>query len=77
MRITSKGRVTIPIAVRRQLGLDGGDEVRIVVDGDSARVIRVVGDESAGRRLARRLRGSGSSGMATDEIMELLRGGVG
>lgn len=74
MRVTSKGRVTIPIAVRRQLGLDGGDEVRIVVDGKGARIIRVSGEESPGQRLVRRLRGSGSSGMSTDEIMTLLRG---
>lgn len=74
MRITSKGQVTIPITVRQQLGLHEGDEVQIVVDGNTARIVRVESEESSGQRLARRLRGKGSSGMSTDEIMELLRG---
>jgi AbrB family looped-hinge helix DNA binding protein len=74
VRITSKGQVTIPIDVRQQLGLHEGDEVEFVVDGNTARIVRAKSNESAGRRLAARLRGRGSSGMSTDEIMELLRG---
>jgi AbrB family looped-hinge helix DNA binding protein len=74
MRITSKGQVTIPIDVRRQLGLREGDDVQFIVDGNTARIVRAERDESPGRRLATRLRGRGSSGMSTDEIMELLRG---
>ena len=35
MRITDKGQVTIPIAVREQLGLLPGTEVDFVVDGDA------------------------------------------
>ncbi|MBO0875467.1 MAG: AbrB/MazE/SpoVT family DNA-binding domain-containing protein, partial [Pseudonocardia sp.] len=31
MRITSKGQITIPQQVRRQLGLEPGDEVDVVV----------------------------------------------
>jgi len=74
MRITSKGQVTIPVDVRRQLGLREGDDVQFIVDGNTARIVRAERDESPGRRLAARLRGRGSSGMSTDEIMELLRG---
>lgn len=74
MRITSKGQVTIPIDVRRRLGLHEGDEVEFVVDGNTARIVRAATDETAGHRLAARLRGRGSSGMSTDQIMELLRG---
>jgi AbrB family looped-hinge helix DNA binding protein len=74
MRITSKGQVTIPIDVRRQLGLHEGDEVEFVVDGNTARIVRAKTNDSPGQRLAARLRGRGSSGMSTDEIMELLRG---
>jgi hypothetical protein len=51
-----------------------GDEVEFVVDGNSARIVRAEPNDSLGRRLAARLRGSGSSGMNTDQIMELWRG---
>jgi AbrB family looped-hinge helix DNA binding protein len=74
MRIRSKGQVTIPMAVRQQLGLHEGDEVEFVVDGNTARLVRVETKDSHGHRLAARLRGRGTSGMSTDEIMELLRG---
>ena len=74
MRITSKGQVTIPSDVRQQLGLREGDEVEFIIEGDTARMVRAKSNEPAGRRLAARLRGRGSSGMSTDEIMELLRG---
>jgi AbrB family looped-hinge helix DNA binding protein len=74
MRITSKGQVTIPIDVRRQLGLHEGDEVSFIVDGNTARIVRSETNDSPGRRLAASLRGRGSSGMSTDQIMELLRG---
>jgi AbrB family looped-hinge helix DNA binding protein len=72
VRIASKGQVTIPIDVRQQLGLHEGDEVEFVVDGNTARIVRAEPNDSRGRRLAARLRGRGSSGMSTDQIMELL-----
>jgi AbrB family looped-hinge helix DNA binding protein len=74
VRITSKGQVTVPIDVRQQLGLHEGDEVEFIVDGNSARIVRAEPNDSHGRRLTARLRGSGSSGMSTDQIMELWRG---
>lgn len=75
MRIGSKGQVTIPIDVRQQLGLHEGDEVDFVVEGKTARIVRAKTNDSPRQRLTARLRGRGSSGMSTDEIMELLRGG--
>jgi AbrB family looped-hinge helix DNA binding protein len=74
VRITSKGQVTVPVDVRQQLGLHEGDEVEFVVDGNSARIVRAEPNDSLGRRLAARLRGRGSSGMSTDQIMKLWRG---
>jgi AbrB family looped-hinge helix DNA binding protein len=35
MKMTSRGRVTIPIEVRESLGLETGDEVDVVVDTES------------------------------------------
>jgi AbrB family looped-hinge helix DNA binding protein len=39
-RLTSKGQVTIPSAVRKALGLEDGDRVVFRVDGDRAILAR-------------------------------------
>ncbi|HUL25022.1 MAG TPA: AbrB/MazE/SpoVT family DNA-binding domain-containing protein [Streptosporangiaceae bacterium] len=77
VRITAKGQVTIPVAIREQAGLLPETEVDVVyVDG----VVQIVKAEthsgtSRGERLVRRMWGSGGySGMTTDEIMALTRG---
>ena len=76
MRITSKGQVTIPKAIREELGLLPHTEVDFVLDGDSVRIVKSVDPkgETRGERIVRLLRGAGTSGMTTDEIMELTRG---
>lgn len=74
MRITSKGQVTVPAWIRRRYGLDEGTEVEFVVVGNAVQIVRAEGSETRGGRMVRRLRGSGTSGMSTEEIMELLRG---
>ncbi len=33
-RVTSKGQLTVPIAVRRRLGIDPGDQVAFVIGDD-------------------------------------------
>lgn len=70
MRVTSKGQVTIPLDVRRALGIQPGSEVRFEVDGDGARLVldrgRVV-DE------VQRMRGAGDIALTTDEILALTR----
>jgi AbrB family looped-hinge helix DNA binding protein len=74
MRITSKGQVTIPIDVRERLGLLPETEVDIVVDGDTARIIKRAGDEDGrGARAVQRLRGTATVKMTTDQIMALTR----
>ena len=77
MRVSSKGQVTIPLAVREALGLTPGTEVEFEVDGDCARLRRVDG-LSRGAAVVARLRERGArartSGMTTDEIMALTRG---
>ncbi|QVJ01904.1 AbrB/MazE/SpoVT family DNA-binding domain-containing protein [Nocardiopsis eucommiae] len=74
MRITEKGQVTIPVEVRRRLGLSPGDEVEFVLEGNGARVVRAATEPSRGQRLVERLRGRTTTGMSTDEIMALTRG---
>lgn len=73
MRLTDKGQVTIPVAVRNQLGLRPGDEVEFMVDGDAVRITRSRTAPSRGRRIVDNLRGRGDVPMSTDEIMALTR----
>lgn len=71
-RITSKGQVTIPIAIREQLGLFPGHEVAFEVRNGYARLRKVRGNR--GRGIVERMRGRADGGMTTDEIMALTRG---
>jgi AbrB family looped-hinge helix DNA binding protein len=75
MRITSKGQVTIPIAMREKLGLLPDVEVEFVLDRDSVRIKKARGKKTRGQLIVERLRGSARpGGMSTDEIMALTRG---
>jgi len=77
MRITSKGQVTIPQAVREQAGLLPQTEVEFVVEPDGVRIVK----SRAGRRPSRGAlavgslrRAAGQVTMSTDDIMALTRG---
>jgi AbrB family looped-hinge helix DNA binding protein len=74
MRITSKGQVTIPQQVRRELGLEPGDEVEIVVQDGAARIVPTHGPVGRGERIVEALRGRGDVQLSTDEIMAMTRG---
>jgi AbrB family looped-hinge helix DNA binding protein len=76
MRITSKGQVTIPIEIREKAGLLPGTEVDFELDGDEVRIVRAKTPrgETRGQEIVRRLRGSATIKMSTDEIMALTRG---
>jgi AbrB family looped-hinge helix DNA binding protein len=77
MRVSTKGQVTIPLAIRERLGLHPGTEVEFELDGNAARLRRVDG-LSRGAAIVAHLREHGArartSGMTTDEIMALTRG---
>jgi AbrB family looped-hinge helix DNA binding protein len=76
MRITSKGQVTIPVAIREKAGLLPGTEVDFQLDGVTVRIskARAPKRETRGQEIVRRLRGSATVKMSTDEIMALTRG---
>ncbi len=76
MKITSKGQVTIPAAVREQAGLHPDLEVDIVLRNGVATIVKADGERglSRGARIVARMRGRGDSGLSTDEIMALTRG---
>ena len=79
MRITSKGQVTIPIAIREQAGFLPETEVEFILDGSAVKIIKSSGDKTArrgndivdyfkeGRKRWR------TTGMSADEIMALTR----
>ena len=73
MRITSKGQVTIPLAIREKLGLTPNTEVEFKIAGDSVKV-RKAKTQTRGRALIEHMRGRGTGRMTTDEIMALTRG---
>ncbi|CAN5491221.1 AbrB/MazE/SpoVT family DNA-binding domain-containing protein [soil metagenome] len=76
MRITSKGQVTIPQAVREVAGLLPQTEVEFVVEPDGVRIVKAQRSRrpSRGALTVERLRRSaGQISMTTDEIMALTR----
>lgn len=70
-KVTSKGQITIPKAVRDQLGLRPGDEIEFVKDNSHFRVEKVSTRPPFGR-----WRGylKHMSGIDVDEYLEELRG---
>jgi AbrB family looped-hinge helix DNA binding protein len=75
MRITSKGQVTIPVEIREKAGFLPGTEVDFELDGEGIRVVKAAPrGETRGQEIVRRLRGSATVKMSTDEIMALTRG---
>ena len=79
MRITSKGQVTIPEAIRREAGLLPGTDVefRRRKDGVLLRRTELAKGSKRSREIREhldRLRGSAGPGWTTEEVMRLTRG---
>lgn len=73
MRITSKGQVTIPLAIRRKTGLLPATEVEFHLRGNTVILRRA---RTAGRRgggLLDSMRGRATTRLTTDQIMALTR----
>ena len=74
MRITSKGQVTIPQAIREKAGLLPDTEVEFELKGETVVLRRVARAPRRGVRLIQALRGRGTTRMTTDQILALTRG---
>jgi AbrB family looped-hinge helix DNA binding protein len=80
MRITDKGQITIPGAIRRRRGLLPGTDVDIVDDDEGVHIRprknghRPTRREDEVAEALDRLRGSATIKMTTEEIMALTRG---
>ena len=70
MRVTQKGQVTIPLDVRRALGIETGTDVSFELDQHGA---RLVVEPARAVREIRRMRGAGDIAMTTNEILALTR----
>jgi AbrB family looped-hinge helix DNA binding protein len=70
VRVTRKGQVTIPIQVRRALGIEPGTNVEFRLD---ARGARLLVDEARAEREIDAMRGAGDVELTTDEILALTR----
>ncbi len=78
MRLTTKSQVTIPLAVRRKLGLGPGSEVEISALGKVA-VLQPRKNAKPAAHAAlpewlRKMSGAGSGRYKTEELMRLTRG---
>ena len=76
MRITSKGQVTIPAAIRVKAGLLPNTEVEFVLDGATVRLVRAAKPKRGGRgqRLLAVMRKAPKPRWTTDELLALTRG---
>lgn len=74
MRITSRGRLTIPAWIRTRLGLQENREVELEVVGDTLLVRKARPRGANGKLMAAHMRGRATAGLSTDEILALTRG---
>lgn len=75
MKITSKGQVTIPLEIRKKMGLLPHTEVEFRIKGNAVQLIKKENSPtSRGKRLTEVMRGKATVNMSTDEIMDVTRG---
>ena len=70
-RVTAKYQITIPVNVRKELGIIPGSEVDIVRDGD-----RYVLVANPVENLRKKWRGKFKNGTKTDDHMDEVRGEI-
>lgn len=77
MKITSKGRVTVPRYIRERLGFLPDTELEWEIRGGAAVRKKIgSGEQHRGRAIIEYMRGRSTVRISTDEIMELTRGDV-
>jgi AbrB family looped-hinge helix DNA binding protein len=73
MRVTTKGQVTIPRAIREKLGIVPSTEVDFVEENGRVYLVKKAGPATRKHTFSK-LRGVATVNMTTDEIMALTRG---
>jgi AbrB family looped-hinge helix DNA binding protein len=74
MKVTTKGRVTIPAHVRERLGLLPNTEVEFEVQGGHAIIRKRRRSQRRGAKVVAHLRGRATLSMSTEKILALTRG---
>ena len=76
MRVTSKGQVTIPQAIRDKYGFLPETDVAFVEEGERVYLVKQPATTTPGRgqRLLAQLRGRATVGMTTEALLALTRG---
>ncbi len=82
MRVSDKGQVTLPKALREAAGISANSEVRISLEG--GRIVVERADQRHSQAIAERLRrfnkaldalaGTGDPSIRTDDVMDATRG---
>lgn len=70
-KVTSKGQVTIPVDVRRHLGIEAGDRVSFIVDEDGSVQLDVLAYPTIGSIVG--IAGKLDEDLSWDEIVERAR----
>ena len=73
MKVTTKGQVTIPLALRTKTGMLPGSEVEFIEERGQLYLRKIKGSGRGGG-LVTRMTGQGNLKMSTDEILALTRG---
>lgn len=73
MRVTEKGQIAIPKALRDTRGIGAGTEVESERRKDAILVRKATAGITRGERIVDRMRGRGDVDMTTDEIVALTR----
>jgi AbrB family looped-hinge helix DNA binding protein len=73
VRITSKGQVTIPLAIRKKAGLAPNTEVTFTLSRGVVILKKAPSAERRGERLVAAMRGKATTRLTTDQIMALTR----
>ena len=72
MHVTEKGQVTIPLPIRKALGITPASEVEFCLEGDKAILSKKRDVDAVAERLAA-YRGAATGSLSTDEILALTR----
>lgn len=72
MKVTTKGQVTIPLEIRKKLGIDETTELEFSEEGGRVYLKKSKSSQGKSSRL-RSLRGSATANLSTEQILALTR----
>ncbi len=72
MKVTTKGQVTVPRAIRERTGILSHTDVEFIMRGKEV-ILRKLSGGRRGNALIAQMRGGAGTGLSTDEIMKLTK----